>query len=111
MPRTHDGESIPEYSPDATVRGADWTKQSWDFPPYKSADFLESIGGVEQLPAFRTTSAYLFAVERGIIHDDEWILDWCTPTALTEPMHKDDDEHVPGKPRKGNVRIHLHRGK
>lgn len=55
------------------AQNADWTKQSWDYPPYKSADFLASIGGLEGLPAFRKMPAYRAAVQAGLIHDDEWV--------------------------------------
>lgn len=92
------------YSPDATTAGADWTKFGWDFPPYKSAEFLEAIGGAEQLDAFRTTPAYAAAVARGIVHDDEWVLDWCVPGARDEgPEHNE-----PGRPRR-RVHVHIHR--
>lgn len=112
MPRTHDGRQQQEYSPDADPVNADWTKQSWDFPPYKSAEFFEAIGGIESLDAFRELPAYKFAVERGIIHDDEWVLDWCVPVMDgDEGEHDATDPHEPGKPRRGNVHVHVHRGK
>lgn len=70
----------PIISLDADIEDADWTKQSWDFPPYKSAEFLAQIGGPGQLDAFRKRSAYRMAVERGLIHDDEWVGDWAVPS-------------------------------
>lgn len=91
------------YSPDATTENADWTKQSWDFPPYKSAEFIESIGGLDNLAKFRKSPAYMVACERGIIHDDEWVLDWCEPAKSPEP------EPIPGARR--DVHVHIHRSK
>ena len=61
------------FSPDADLENADWTKQTWDLPPYKSPEFLEL--GLD-LEAFRRTPAYKHAVETGLIHDDEWVADW-----------------------------------
>lgn len=109
MPRTHDGYQVPEYSPDAT--GADWIKQGWDFPPYKSPKFFEAIGGIERWDEFRDSPAYKGAVKSGLIHDDEWVLEWCTPVMPgEEPEHDASDPHEPGKPRSGRVRVHIHRG-
>jgi hypothetical protein len=112
MPRTHDGQALPVYSPDADIENADWTKNSWDFPPYKSAEFFDAIGGMEALDAFRTTPAYKAAAERGLIHDDEWVLDWCEPVLSDDDgEHDATDEHEPGKPRRGRVHVHVHRGR
>jgi hypothetical protein len=97
-------DAIPEYSPDADVENADWTKFGWDFPPYGSADFLDAIGGEENLPEFCRSPAYAAAVARGIIHDDEWVLDWC------EPVGDDGDGDDDG-PRRRPVHVHLHRGR
>lgn len=87
--------------PDATVEGADWTKKSWDLPPYKSPEFFEFLGD-ESLDDFRESSAYKMAVERGLIHDDEWVLDWCTPVVGGQ-----DAPEPPPAPRK-RPRVHLH---
>lgn len=84
------------FSPDADTENADWTKQSWDFPPYKSAEFLAQIGGPDNLDAFRKSPAYRGAVDTGLIHDDEWLADWVTPTPPTPP-----------KPKRP-VHIHIH---
>lgn len=95
---------LPTYSPDA--EDADWTKFTWDWPPYRSAKFFEAIGGIDALEDFKESPAYLAAVERGLIHDDEWVLDWCTPDF---GIHHDPQEpHEPGKPRRG-VHVHIHR--
>lgn len=78
-----------EFSPDADNANADWTKQAWDFPPYKSANFLALVPDLE---SFRKSPAYRAACERGLIHDDEWVADWCTPS----------------KPKKPGVHVHIH---
>jgi hypothetical protein len=49
----------------------DWTKQSWDLPPYKSPKFFYYIPESE-LDHFRTLPVYKFAVKNGLIKDDEW---------------------------------------
>lgn len=60
----------PVVSPDADLINADWTKQSWDLPPYGSPEFLELVPDLE---AFKKTPTYKHAVEKGLIHDDEWV--------------------------------------
>jgi hypothetical protein len=57
---------------DGDLESADWTKQAWDLPPYKSAQFLEIN---PDLGAFRRTPVYAQAVEAGLILDDEWVGD------------------------------------
>lgn len=52
---------------------ADWTKKSWDFPPYKSKEFFAQL--ICSLDDFKKMSAYRYAVEAGLIHDDEWVGD------------------------------------
>jgi hypothetical protein len=92
------------FSPDADTENADWIKaapRGWDFPPYGSAEFLEAIGGEENLGSFRKSPAYRGAVEAGLIHDDEWVGDWVQEPA---PPY---NEPEPGKPR--SVHVHLHR--
>jgi hypothetical protein len=111
MARTHDGVTQTVLRPDIDTDNADWTKQSWDFPPYKSPEFFETIGGVEALDAFRETPAYKKAVETGLIHDDEWLLEWCGPAGSGAEEHDATDPHQPGKPRRGRVQVHVHRGK
>lgn len=111
MPRTHDGRMQQVLSPDADQEDADWTKKTWDFPPYKSQEFFDAIGGVEALDAFRDTPAYKKAVEYGLIHDDEWLLEWATPVLTSDRPHDASDPHEPGKPRRGRVQVHIHRGK
>lgn len=61
---------------DEDLENADWTKQAWDLPPYKSAEFLEAIGGEDGLDNFRLLPVYEAAVASGLIHDDEWVADW-----------------------------------
>jgi len=56
--------------PDAALINADWTKQAWDLPPYKSDAFISLISDMK---AFRKLPVYAFAVENGLIKDDEWV--------------------------------------
>jgi len=60
---------------DDSIANADWTKQSRDLPPYKSAEFL-SIFPPEELDMFRALPVYQAAVAHGLIHDDEWVGDY-----------------------------------
>lgn len=57
---------------DNSVENADWTKQSWDLPPYMSKAFLQAVPDVE---AFKQSQTYKNAVAQGLIHDDEWVAD------------------------------------
>lgn len=66
------GEAIDA---DADLRNADWTKTTWDLPPYKSREFFNTYP-VETLPAFRKLPVYQAAVDKGLIHDDEWVADF-----------------------------------
>lgn len=61
---------------DSSAENADWTKQSWDFPPYMSKAFLEQVPDVE---AFKETQTYKHAVAKGLILDDEWVGDHVQP--------------------------------
>lgn len=61
---------------DGDLANADWTKSSWDMPPYKSPEFFEAIGGYDQLDSFRHLPTYTAAVEAGLIMDDEWVGDY-----------------------------------
>lgn len=61
-----------QVTPDADPANADWTKGTWDLPPYMSPEFLELVPDVE---AFKQSQAYRVAVEQGLIHDDEWVGD------------------------------------
>lgn len=58
---------------DADPYNADWTKQSWDLPPYKSSEFMELIKDEKGLEDFKKLPVYHFAVRQGIIVDDEWV--------------------------------------
>ena len=55
---------------DSEPMNQDWTKQSWDLPPYKSEEFLRLFS---DLKAFRKLPAYKMAVKRGLIEEDEWV--------------------------------------
>lgn len=99
--------------PDADPDDADWIKWQWDFPPYKSVEFFDSIGhDPQQLVDFRASPAYKAAVDRGLIHDDEWVLEWCEPDT-DPPTHGDDDDgHGPhDHDRKRKVHVHVHRSR
>ena len=59
---------------DLDPMNADWTKATWHLPPYKSEEFmrfLQSSGST--IEDFRKLPVYLFAVEQGVIVDDEWV--------------------------------------
>jgi hypothetical protein len=54
---------------DEDLHNSDWTKQSWDLPPYKSKEFMEQVHDLE---AFKITPVYLHAVKAGLIVNDNW---------------------------------------
>jgi len=59
--------------PDEDETNADWTKQHWDLPAYKSVEFMRSFESSGMtLEQFRALPVYKFAVKRGLIVDDEW---------------------------------------
>ena len=60
---------------DADVDSADWTKQSWDLPPYLSKEFFHVMGPDFDLAHFKTLPIYKHAEAAGMIHDDEWVED------------------------------------
>lgn len=60
-------------SPDAELTSSDWTKQSWDLPPYMSKEFLAQV---PDLATFKRSETYKNAVENGLILDDEWVGDF-----------------------------------
>lgn len=62
---------------DRDQENADWTKQTWDLPPYKSPAFLQMYPDLEK---FRTLPIYNAAVKAGLIHDDEWVADHVQPS-------------------------------
>lgn len=64
---------LPYFYLDAKDINADWTKWTWDLPPYKSPEFMQLIRGPKNLPWFRQRPVYQFAVQRGVIVDDEWV--------------------------------------
>ena len=70
---------------DNNTDNANWTKQSWDLPPYKSHEFFQLVP-YEQLADFRGTEVYKHAVAQGRIYDDEWVEEH---VKLAE-----DEEHV-----------------
>jgi hypothetical protein len=57
---------------DADLLNADWTKQTWDLPPYKSPEFMRLVPPSE-LEAFKKLPVYKHARKNGLINDnDEW---------------------------------------
>lgn len=63
----------PVINLDANLFNADWTKQTWDLPPYKSEEFMAYLQATgSTLERFRQLPVYQFAVEQGLIVDDEW---------------------------------------
>lgn len=67
---------LPTISLDEDLHNADWTKQSWDLPPYKSAAFFRAV---HDLDKFRETPTYKHAVKAGLILDDEWVASHIEP--------------------------------
>ena len=65
---------LETISLDADLHNADWTRQRWDLPPYKSPEFFSMVDAAD-LDAFRELPVYKHAVETGLIRDDEWVLD------------------------------------
>lgn len=61
---------LPTISPDEDLHNADWTKKTWDLPPYKSAAFFATVPDLDK---FRQTPTYKHAVTAGLIMDDEWV--------------------------------------
>lgn len=57
--------------PDADIESADWPKQTWDLPAYKSREFLNLFPDLE---AFRLLPVYSHAVTSGLIVDDQWVI-------------------------------------
>ena len=55
---------------DENIEDADWIKQEWDLPPYKSKEFFETVKDIEH---FKTLPVYKHAVRTGKIKDDEWV--------------------------------------
>jgi hypothetical protein len=61
------------FNLDADLHNADWTKQSWDLPPYKSAEFLSAIkASGMNLATFKALPVYQHAVAKGLIVNDGW---------------------------------------
>ena len=67
---------LPPIRLDDDLHNADWTKQSWDLPPYKSAAFFQAIPDLDK---FRETPTYKHAVAAGLIMDDEWVASHIEP--------------------------------
>lgn len=72
-PHESDDDNDGVISLDADLENADWTKTTWDLPPYKSPEFMAMIGN--DLEAFKKLPVYKHAVDAGLIHDDEWVAD------------------------------------
>ena len=79
-------------SMDDDLNSADWTKTTWDLPPYKSADFFQVIP-FSMLDDFRTWPVYKAAEAACLICDDEWVDDSIssyTPPAKVAKADVDD---------------------
>ena len=88
--------SEPFVLDDGTAN-SDWTKQSWDLPPYKSDEFFQTLPNVD-LEHFRTTPVYLRAVDDGLIVDDEWTSADQTSAAVSELLALLDELSGEDKP-------------
>lgn len=64
---------------DEDIDSADWNKQAWDLPPYKSRAFMDLFPDLDK---FRKLPVYKQAVFSGLILDDEWVDDH---VALSQP--------------------------
>jgi hypothetical protein len=70
MSKDSSNEENEIYYPDKNIEEADWTKKSWDLPPYKSKDFMKVV---KDLDSFRKLPVYKNAVKKGLIKDDKWV--------------------------------------
>ena len=64
------------FNIDAQLHNADWTKQSWDLPPYKSKEFMNQLERTNMsLEDFKKLPVYKHAVRNGLIDDEKdlWI--------------------------------------
>lgn len=57
---------------DDTLENADWLRQTWTLPPYKSPEFMRAIEP-QTIEQFQQLPLYKNAVEQGLIFDDEWV--------------------------------------
>lgn len=55
---------------DDILENADWPKQTWDLPPYKSPEFNVIVIDLEN---FRRLPVYRHAVANGLIVNDTWV--------------------------------------
>ena len=78
LEKKYDGYGEPVNVDDSSAN-ADWTKQSWDLPPFGSTEFYQVVP-LDQLEEFKKSAVYKNAVEKGWIYDDEW-------TGLMEAGH------------------------
>lgn len=85
-------ENLQTVSLDEDTESSDWTKQSWDLPPYMSKEFLDLD---LDLDAFRESPVYKHAVEAGLIHDDEWVGDSVEePAPASRPITRAKHIHI-----------------
>ncbi len=58
---------------DAILDNADWLKQTWLLPPYKSKEFNQHLASIGMtLAQFKKLPLYASAVGQGIIVKDKW---------------------------------------
>ena len=79
-------KKLPVVNLDADQESADWTKRTWDLPPYKSPKFLKLFPDLE---VFRHLPVYRHAIGQGLILDDEWVGDWVQCTQYPTPFHSE----------------------
>lgn len=59
---------------DEDLQNADWMRQKWALPPYKSKEFFELLKfNGTTLAHFRTLPVYKHAVKNGVIKGDKWV--------------------------------------
>jgi hypothetical protein len=58
------------YNIDSVLTNADWTKQSWDLPEYKSKEFMDWLKSTGMtLDAFKKLPVYKINLENGNIRE------------------------------------------
>lgn len=83
---------LETVSLDDSTENADWSKQTWDLPPYRSAEFMRMY---PDLDAFRRLPIYQHAVAAGLIHDDEWVADHTAPHEEQDAQGEAQDPQDP----------------
>lgn len=59
---------------DAKLHNADWLRQRWTLPPYKSEEFFARLENMDiTLSEFKELPIYERAVKQGLIKNDQWV--------------------------------------